>query len=82
MRVFPQKAVVVAELFDPTVADAVDPAVADVADPGAFGTQQQGGGRGAHALKLAVGLAAGVDVRIGFNEGFAESGAGRSWRHA
>ena len=75
--VFPEQAVVVAELFDPAVADAVDAAVADVADPGAFGAEQQGGGGGAHALEFAVGLAAGVDVGVGLDEGLAEGGAGR-----
>ena len=64
----PDQAVVVAELLDDAVADAVAAAVADVADPGALGAQQQGGAGRAHALELAVLLAAGVDAGVGLDE--------------
>jgi len=74
--VLPDEAVVVAQLIDDVAADAITPAVADVPDPGPIGAEDERSARRAHALELAVLLAAGVDGGVGLDEGAAEGDDG------
>src|SRR6266851_3325062 len=62
---FPDPAMIEAELLDLAAPDAIDPAVSHVANPGSLWPQQQGGAGGAHAGKLLVLLAAGVNANVG-----------------
>src|SRR5262249_14382033 len=70
--VLPNQTVIEAELLNVRIADAVSSAIADMSDPGAVGPQEQSRRRGAHALKFAILLAAGMDAGVGFDKGFAE----------
>ena len=74
--VFPNHAVVEAELLHLTAADAVSPAVADMSHPGTVRAQHQGGGRCPHALELTVLLSTGMDTGIGLDERLAQGGSG------
>lgn len=70
----PHQAVVEAELLDEAAANAVDPAVADVAHPRSLGAQHEGGGRGAHAVEVAVLRAARMDGAVGLDKSLAQRG--------
>ena len=61
----PGQRVVTRELLDPRAMDAVGPAVADVAHQRAPRQDDQRRARGAHALEVGRGIAAGVDVGVG-----------------
>src|SRR5262245_9727164 len=52
--IFPDQAVIKAELLNLPIADTVGPAIPDVSDPGAVGSQEKGRRGRAHSLEFAV----------------------------
>src|SRR5712692_8348911 len=67
---FPDETVVEADLLDLAIANAISAAVAHMPDPGPLRPEQEGGRGCAHAAKIRVLLALGVNGRIRFDKRF------------
>ena len=71
-RHFPNETVIESELVEALSAEAIDAAVADVCHECPLRQNGQHAGGGAHSLEVEIGLAAMMDLMVGFDDAFAE----------